>query len=152
MVMCRCNLRSPITLSSSILSSLPSAKSLSLRSWFWLFDPTLLGLYPHCWIVSYYQVTWRGSVCSKLSLLVSPGLGSRPSPLLSVHQVTLLCHILTWSLLSILWGWYSTTFILPPFCHPVSELQFCVPGRYLSLDIGPPPQPRQDGAALHVKC
>ncbi|XP_064877276.1 uncharacterized protein LOC135572772 [Oncorhynchus nerka] len=31
-----------------------------------------------------------------------PGLCSRPSPILAIHQVTWLCHNLTWSLLSLL--------------------------------------------------
>ena len=38
-----------------------------------------------------------------------------PSPLLSIHQVTRLCHLLTWSLLSLLRG---TTFSLPPLLTP----------------------------------
>lgn len=63
------------------------------------------------WIASYlagrsYQVVWRGSVSAPrvLTAGVPLGLGSRPSPLFSIHHVTQLRHILSWSLLSLLCG------------------------------------------------
>ncbi|XP_071270957.1 phosphatidylinositol-3,5-bisphosphate 3-phosphatase MTMR6-like isoform X2 [Salvelinus alpinus] len=43
-----------------------------------------------------------------------PGLCSRPSPILAIHQVTWLCHILTWSLLSLLCRRHTINLLLSP--------------------------------------
>ena len=104
----------------------------------------ILGLHP-TWQVA--PTRWRRENLHLQHILSSPGLRS---PFLSIHQDYVLSHIHTWSLLSLLCGWHLTTFLLPLFWHPGGNMHLCVPGRYLSLDIGPPPQaqPWHDGAAL----
>ena len=89
-----------------------------------------------------YWVTWRGSVFEPCPLTTWVPQGSVPGspPLLSVHQLSQLCHSLIWLYLPQLRRWHPTSPLFSPIWNTGSSKNLCLSDWHLSVAVCTPPE------------